>query len=502
MIALLVLATLAPPSFNMAYTEPDFNVLAGREYASVPSYRYNAGSVVSDDRHAFQFDLKLANPVGWAEPLPSEPLSENFYTLGTVYRRYQSGHLDGWYGVEPPPKYFDLAAAPGQPAGYVHAWQVFPGGEPQSLGLFSPMPHHTTEDSLDAPAERGGRTRYELFIVSPAETADTMNLGSVPIALNGPLSAALTKEITPAEIVKCHLAAVGPLAGDQVRVVVKTTKTKFDLLGYQDWFNPPNPPGSGFYPYANTYYLWKRTTTTHYALVTFDIQKLLCEDTSIDSRRIHGVPNAEGQLPGADPNAEHRNLNFNPWFFKGGLFIGKMNLTSGDQSGTARIQLYANGTVSANSRLAVLSMVPLGSPRNSISSQMTVKAFKPDVNDANLNISYETVTWAERWGLPQGYAPGVPGDQVELPNGIPNPLIYTNWLTGISLIGSDPMSELSVRKIGLFNIDESAPSNGNFWCYFSSKEFEAQNLNSFPLNDSRPRIWLVNATVTRWDPLP
>lgn len=179
-----------------------------------------------------------------------------------------------------------------------------------------------------------------------------------------------------------------------------------------------------------------------------------------------------------------------------------MNLTSGDQSGTARIQLYANGTVSANSRLAVLSMVPLGSPRNSISSQMTVKAFKPYVNDANLNISHETVTWAERWGLPQGYAPGVPGDQVELPNGIPNPLIYTNWLTGISLIGSDPISELSVRKIGLFNIDESAPSNGNFWCYFSSKEYEAQNPNSFPLNDSRPRIWLVNATVTRWDPLP
>ena len=572
MIQLLVLASLVSTGFDMSYAEPVMEVLTGAETASKLSYRYDAGNVVSADRHVFEFDLKLASPLGWASQLASEPLSENFFTTGTVYRRSQPGSPNGWSGSEsqPPPVFFVLwPLDPPAPPDWIGAEEFVAGGPNNPLGEFSPMYHSQIEDELNADAERPGNTSYEFYILSPGESGITMDPAVVPQGPSGALVTALGKPITDTDEIPCHLAGVGPLAGDEVRVLIKTTKTKYTLLGYQDMFSQPE---SYYYPYVKTYYLWKRTTSYHYALMTFDIQKLLCEDTSIDSRRIHGVPNAEGQLPGVDPNAASRNLNFNPWFFKGGLFIGKMGLSDGDQSGTARIQLYAQGVITEGSRLAVLSMVPLGPPRSGISSAMTVLSFHPATDDPYANSTNETVTWAQRWtppsegnapvsslepatiahrapnplldadwltGILAGSEPAMPdfavhkiGDPLAgtrnqsstgtlacetiwtppglsyrpvfseesftLPGGTPDPLVYANWQTGISATGTPAIPGFAVQKIGLkIASEEDSPSP--VWCYFSSKEHEALNPATFPLNDSRPRIWLVNATITRWD---
>lgn len=497
MIQLMVLASLVSAEFSMGYVEPVMEVLTGAETASKLSYRYDSGNVVSADRHVFQFDLKLGSPAGWTDPLMDEPLSTDFCTYGQVYRRPQPNSPNGWSGTEydPPPLFFVLWPAPPPFTGWINAERVVAGGPNEYLGVFSPHQHDGREDDREEGAPRPGNTSYEFYILSPGESGITMDPAVVPQGPFGALVTALGKPITAEDQIPCHLAAVGPLAGDEVRVLIKTTKTQNTLLGYQDMFLAPNPPGSYYYPYDKTCYLWRRTTTVHYALMTFDIQKLLCEDASIDSRRIDGVPNAEGQLPGADPNAEHRNLNFNPWFFKGGLFIGKMGLFNGDQSGTARIQLYAEGVITEGSRLAVLSMVPLGRPRADISSGITVGAFRPAPNDPFLSVSNDTVTWAERW-TPTGFS-----GSALMTNGTPNPLEYANWQLGISTTGVPAIPGLAVQKTGLMLANEDT-SPTPVWCYFSSKEHQALNPTTFPLNDSRPRIWLVNATVTRWDENP
>jgi hypothetical protein len=105
------------------------------------------------------------------------------------------------------------------------------------------------------------------------------------------------------------------------------------------------------------------------ASFTLNINRISCADASIDTRRGYGDPDRDGAQV-ADPNSDLRNLNFGGWIFKGGLFVGNMPRSSGDRSGTARIQLFptssfSNVTVSrSNMQFATLVLFANGTGGN------------------------------------------------------------------------------------------------------------------------------------------
>ncbi|RYG18288.1 hypothetical protein EON82_22815, partial [bacterium] len=74
--------------------------------------------------------------------------------------------------------------------------------------------------------------------------------------------------------------------------------------------------------------------------VVYQIEKYLCEDASVDSRRTFGESNSQGELT-PDPNAPATELNFGSWNYKGGLFVGQV-YPQYDRSGAAKVQLYPN----------------------------------------------------------------------------------------------------------------------------------------------------------------
>ena len=95
--------------------------------------------------------------------------------------------------------------------------------------------------------------------------------------------------------------------------------------------------------------------------IGFDLSKLPCSDAGIDTRRTFGSPNLAGKLPG-DPNVPSAPANFGNYTYHGGLFLGNVPSSTGDHSGTARTQLYVQGSGSGTFLAAGLSIMDMGTP--------------------------------------------------------------------------------------------------------------------------------------------
>jgi hypothetical protein len=295
----------------------------------------------------------------------------------------------------------------------------------------------------------------------------------------------------------CHLAGPlnTPLSGGQVSVVVKTRKWWYRLHQYQDEFGPPFGYDQYyeivFMTYLQTRYLWHLEEEISYTRYDFTIQKLLCEDASVTSRRVFGQPNLDGSLPG-DANAELRNMNYSNWEFKGGLFVGHMPFETRDQSGTARIQLYPQGgQISQQSVLAILTLMPLGIAAG-VPGEFEVTSYLPQPTDPDLDEPIETLTWATKWS--QHWF----SDKKALPALDGTNWQYANWFLGRS--GNQTLLPMAVSKVGLRITSEQAAIDQkvSLWRYFAGKEYAAAFPQEFPLNDSQPRVWLVNEAITRW----
>jgi hypothetical protein len=213
----------------------------------------------------------------------------------------------------------------------------------------------------------------------------------------------------------------------------------------------------------------------------------MCEDASIDTRKTYGQANTEGELP-ADPNAPLRNMNFGPWFYKGGLFIGAVADGANDASGTARIQLYVDHGDVTDYDLAAVSLFDMGKPSN-MTGSMTMGLYLPDSGDGHLDTTESTVKWDTRWDITpgsQGTAPwhehayrtasltdGNSDDYVCLRTLLPGTLNTGHTLTGICLAV----------------VDEPEHPSSTYWHYFASREHEDSD-QAFPRNDCAPRVWV------------
>lgn len=292
-----------------------------------------------------------------------------------------------------------------------------------------------------------------------------------------------------------------------------------------------------FVTYSDTYYS-----------VNYTIHRHDAHDASMDTRRGYGDPSRDGGVI-ADPNSALRNLNFGPWVFRGGLFIGNIAWPYQDKSGTARIQLWPQNTSTvapADRVYATASMFDLGGPPTISGGgnhpypgleTPILGNFVPVSTDANLGESESTVTWERRWTvydredltpniLPDGSYIADTGDVIYTvslgmnqdddcgPGGLfwnfpltasypdPNNSYWAYYFTesyqrGVGII---TQSE-SLRQ--QYSDDDDAGNNNTYgatWRYFASREWESERIAesaTFPHSDSAPRVWVIEYTGNR-----
>ncbi len=227
--------------------------------------------------------------------------------------------------------------------------------------------------------------------------------------------------------------------------------------------------------------------------------KLPVETISLDSRRVFGKANLDGELPG-DPNADASNNNFQPWVFKGGgHFVGNMPYgSSHDQSGTARTQLRLTSALPGTDYVAsCLTLFNTGTRGSTPAG--SIGLYKPYVatpgtsysDDPNLNTGLLTI-WGNKWNI-------APGTGTVPPE--PSPIDFTTTpVFTLSPQSTDASNYLNwqvpyrsaittTRYMGNGNASDVA---NNFWKYFAiCSNNEAIPGQQFPMNDSRPRLWWI-----------
>jgi hypothetical protein len=237
--------------------------------------------------------------------------------------------------------------------------------------------------------------------------------------------------------------------------------------------------------------------------VNLMLDKHTMETISVDSRRVYGKANLDGELPG-DPNADLGNNNFQPWIYKGGHFVGSLAYgSSKDQSGTARTQLRT--TVTPNYTYYIASCVSLLSTgTRGTFSPGTIGLYRPSATDPNLNSGLQT-TWANKWNLNPGQAQQAPGNFTNVPYYSVTPTTSTQfeylnwqlpyrsqlWQTQNGGNGNPLGGSANWTHVGLCQNNEYALT----WQYFGSVWNEAIQNQMFPQTDGRPRMWVLRNTV-------
>ncbi len=228
------------------------------------------------------------------------------------------------------------------------------------------------------------------------------------------------------------------------------------------------------------------------------VDKLALTSISLDSRRVYGKANLDGELPG-DPNADLTTNVFKPWIFHGGHFTGNMPYaTSKDQSGLARTQLQLTTMANATTYIASCLTAYGAGTRGSFSAG-TIGLFRPAANDSKLSYG-DDANWDNRWTLEPGGTQTGPGDFLRAPFYTVTPVTadqgnYMNWqMPSVSNVwrteygGTGNMADNQMWKYyGLCQTNETTTT----WQYFGSPWIETVAGQMFPLTDSRPRVWKV-----------
>jgi len=206
------------------------------------------------------------------------------------------------------------------------------------------------------------------------------------------------------------------------------------------------------------------------------------DSVSIDSRRMHGQPNAGDPRPGVDPNAPPRNVNFSGWRHNGGLFVGNAPPATRDQSGVARIQSYFTMPTMVTIEAAAYVVRNLGFAAQ-MGGTCSLSAAGPNGTDAHLLVGPQDVTWATRWSLPSTLDPTGSVAMGGLPIGE-----YLNLRpTNLSIVGG--VARCAVVLQG----EADYVTNGQpAWRYFASPASEAAG--QAPAN-SKPHLNLLDRTL-------
>lgn len=329
-------------------------------------------------------------------------------------------------------------------------------------------------------------TGYYFYVSSPGEMAP---IGSrLPTVYEydsdiPQLPSGLRIQFYPGEEVVVHLASDAALSSGSLTVTVET----YVLVHYPD--NPETPENEEHWD-----------SLSAFNKVEYDITKYLCQDSSIDTRKAFGTPNREGELPD-DPNALPATLNFGGSVWRGGTFVGNMPWQTRDQSGLARAQIYPQGTEEREGppRMVGLSMFYRGTAPN-VTNSVTIGAYTPSDSDTNFEVGSNAVTWDSRWDIQPRTSPGDPRDPTKdpifrVPFTSTTPAgEYATWtLTDTAATTSyTPATILTAIALAIENETEVVTNSYSAWRYFASDHFPSEVANTFPNNDSMPRLWVVD----------
>lgn len=375
---------------------------------------------------------------------------------------------------------------------------VMPSGQPN--GGAGEMKGATSWalDGNHSPTQLTGRHVFEIVFHGIASTTTedwganppTKNVTSVSLYVPEDVHLGVTGTTPSADQYQSNWYLIHPpREGGLVPIHIPTT-TSFTLSGRS--FFVLQRTDSADFVWQNGQWVGNGSSFS-YLRLDFILDKLMCDSmgASIDTRKAHGQPNREGALPG-DANAPAREVNFANWFWKGGLFAGNMPSNSGDQSGTARIQLRTTSPESEGDFLfATLALYYLGTPTD-VTGQITLGAFVPTQQDQSLSLSESLLTWATRWST-------VAPTSGTGTNWSVNPiskitfgtsqtaLQYANWgLTPLS--GDNPWS---FKHVAIAIDDETGmnPDTVQAWRYFASRQYHADDPTTD--KDWAPRIWVL-----------
>lgn len=206
-----------------------------------------------------------------------------------------------------------------------------------------------------------------------------------------------------------------------------------------------------------------------------NVVKALANVSSIDSRLAFGQSNLAGEIS-ADPNSPGRNVSFLGWVYNGGLFIGNAPYpSSNDQSGTARMQAWMQGSPSVTSVIvSALTLIYLGfNPK--LTTAVTACAYLPATSDQYYNVTQQNAIWSNAWSLTS------PQQPVTLSSSTP-----TSQYVNFPIVGYSP--EVTVA---LQNEANQVLQNTACWVYFVSVPY-ATGTGAFSASDAQPRFWLVD----------
>lgn len=439
--------------FDTTFVDPVITMEAAQEQKSRTAYWVSSGSITSGSRHTVTASAKFTGGKYYA--LPST------WSAGDHICIYLQG-VNGAGGTETN-GYFDS------------------GGWSPNVSMTPYYPFTTGLDTTSISSMTVGDARPHssgnvLAIVSPGFSGSNTgaSAGTAKLTSGGSSLSAILFTVAENDVQYPQIASTASLSGNDIPIVVKSTRTYYRLSHYDVKFDG----GGGL---VGTYYSFDKVTDVYDYVFNFTITKNLATAAAIDSRRVFGVPNLEGEIP-ADANAESRNITFNPWLYKGGLFVGYMPDSGKDQSGTARIQLSASSSTASNVKLTLLSLFHKVRPASAAlgNAATEIRAFIPDSGDSNYSQSLSTVTWATRWSFPSS------GTDVTLAASDAGNEEYANWVM-----------PSACTKVGLGTTTTSGSTA--YWRYFASASYQAQFPSDFPANDSQARIWqIVLSSTASW----
>lgn len=488
--ALIVFANLShPESSSNAFTDPDvalMRLIKLEEKRSTISYRNSSGTVQNSNKHVLALTFKtlgqnvVSTSGGATGGLPA---GSSTSTSGTTVSPTTGTTSSPTTGM------LTTGSFDAQPLETL---------EPLTEYQLPPPTTGTTSTSLTTgtTGTTGGGSEtfhgYYFYVESPGEMAP---IGSrLPTAYGywsgiPDLAAGLRIQFYPGEEVTVHLASEAALSAGSIRVAIE----HYTLIHYFD--NPFTPQNEEYWD-----------ASSDFKGLEYDIEKYLCQDSSIDTRKAFGQPNREGELPD-DPNALPAALNFSASVWKGGSFVGNMPWQTRDQSGLARAQIYPQGTSgrSGPPRMAALSMFYRGTAPN-VTNAVTIAAFTPDSLDTNFSVSSTIVTWDSKWDVQPRTTPGNPRDAskdpiFKVPFASNTPVgEYATWTltdtTGSS--STTPATVMSAIALAIADEPDFLTNSSSAWRYFAGDTFPGQVANTFPNNDSMPRLWVVDY-VSDWD---
>ena len=467
---IVILGNSSPAEeIGVGIDDPDVNLMRLvklEEKRSTVSYRNSSGSVQSSDKHVLALTFRTLG-------------SESVYTSGGA-----TGGLPGSSTSTT-----GSSSSTTSTAGSSTAGQLMMMLEPPSTtGLTSGTTGSTTSGTTGSTSGGGSEsfTGYYFYVESPGEMAP---IGSrTPTAYSQTsavpdLGSGLRIQFYPGEEVTVHLASDAVLAAGDIEVAVEV----YTLVHY---FDDPNTQQNEEY--------WDAYSA--FNGVAYDIKKYLCQDSSIDTRKAFGAPNREGELPD-DPNALPGPLNFSSSVWRGGTFVGNMPWQTRDQSGLARAQVYPQGTSGRTSgpRMAALSMFYRGTAP-SVTGAVTIGSYTPGSSDTNFGLPSTDVVWDTRWDIQPRTTPGDPRNpskdpifKVPFTTTTPGGEYATWTLTDTTDVSSStPATIMSAIALAIENEGEFVTNSYSAWRYFASDSFPAEVPNTFPNNDSMPRLWVVD----------